>query len=233
MNQADRLLFCTRFRSPMAGEPICNFLYLSAFANLQTAPQLHHNGAMECRLEGVGAFCSRAVFRHARRAVSIGLLSILTSFKAHAAEDVSIELSGDIEARCRFTSFLSSAELGEVLQTGTQQIPFQIDCNTPFSFEVRSREGALKGQAAMTAPGFANIIPYTLELKIPTDEGLIASQCASSTLAASTPSCGRGTSGSAIAIEQTGSLTISWSIADVPVAGSYADIVTVTVGPRF
>ena len=188
---------------------------------------------MECGLEGIGAFGSRAVFRHARRGVLIGLLSILTNHQAHGSEDVSIELSGNIEARCRLTSFPTSAELGEVLQSGIHQIPFQIDCNTPFSFEVRSREGALKGQAAVTAPGFTTLIPYTLELKIPTDEGLIVSQCASSTLAAATPSCGRGTSGSAIAIERTGSLTLSWSIADVPVAGAYADVVTVNVGPRY
>ena len=188
---------------------------------------------MECGLEGIGAFGSRAVFRHARRGVLIGLLSILASFKAHASDDVSIELSGNIEARCRLTSFPASAELGEVLQNGIHQIPFQIDCNTPFNFEVRSREGGLKGQGAVTAPGFASIIPYTLELKIPTDEGLIVSQCASSTLAAATPSCGSGTSGFAIAIEQTGSLTMSWSIADIPVAGAYTDIVIVSVGPRF
>ena len=184
-------------------------------------------------MEGIGAFCSRAVFRHARRGALIALLSILTYNKAHAGDDVSIELSGNIEARCRLTSFPASAELGEVLQNGIHQIPFQIDCNTPFNFEVRSREGALKAQGAVTAPGFAKIIPYTLELKIPTDEGLIVSQCASSTLAVATPSCGSGTSGFAIAIEETGSLTMSWSIADIPVAGTYTDVVTVSVGPRF
>jgi hypothetical protein len=188
---------------------------------------------MGCELEGIGAFRSRAVFRHARHCALIALLSILTDNKARAGDDVSIELSGNIEARCRLTSFPASAELGEVRQSGTHQIPFQIDCNTPFNFEVRSREGALKGQGAVTAPGFASIIPYTLELKIPTDEGLIVSQCASSTLAAATPSCGSGTSGFAIAIEQIGSLTMSWSIADTPVAGSYTDVVIVSVGPRY
>jgi hypothetical protein len=188
---------------------------------------------MGCELEAIGAFRSRAVFRHARRGVLITLLAILTPCSTQAGDDVSIELSGDIPARCRLTSLPASAELGEVRQTGTHQIPFQIDCNTPFNFEVRSREGGLKGQGATTAPGFASIIPYTLELKIPTDEGLLVSQCASPTLAVATPSCGGGSSGFAIAIEETGSLTMSWSITDIPVAGAYTDVVIVSVGPRF
>jgi hypothetical protein len=137
-----------------------------------------------------------------------------------------------VPARGRLTALPGSVNLGALTKTGTQFIPFQVNCNAPFNYSVRSREGALKTGALNVPPGFVVKIPYSLETRIPTNEGLIIDQCGSATLAMSVPSCGHGGSGSAIAIEQIGSLMISWAISDELVVGTYTDVVTLSVSPR-
>ncbi len=176
------------------------------------------------------------LFRAPLRCARICVLAILAvgrySSGAVAEDSVSIELVGEIEARCRLLQLPATLDLGRLTKSGVQLVPFQIDCNSPFAYEVRSREGGLKSENAVVAAGFAAIIPYTLELRVPTDGGFILDQCNSATLAIALPACGHGNSGSAVAIEQTASLMISWSTSEELVAGVYADVVTVNVSPR-
>jgi hypothetical protein len=151
----------------------------------------------------------------------------------HAEDLVTIEVVGEIDPKCRLSALPTGIELGQISASGTRSIPFQIDCNTPFEFSVRSRDGALKNPGTPeNSIGFLNQIPYALEVRIPTDEGLILDQCDSGILSEASPSCGHGNSGFATAIDQTASLIVTWAVSAELVAGTYSDVLTVTFQPR-
>ena len=197
------------------------------------ALRLHQKDAMELWRARTSLGWSRA----AQQCVGTCALAILVASACHSnacADDaVSIEIVGDIAARCRLSALPATVDMGSLAKTGTQFIPFQVDCNAPFGFDVRSRDGGLKGEFVGTASGFTNIIPYTLEVRIPTDGGLIFEQCGSAALGSTTPSCGHGDSGNAVAIDETASLFVAWETSEEIVAGTYVDVLTVSVFPRF
>jgi hypothetical protein len=191
-----------------------------------------HKMGMKFWLPGKAGLLSCRVSRRARACVIAFFAASAQTTSACAGDSVAIELVGDIEPECRLTALPGGINLGTLAKTGTQLIPFQLNCNAPFDYSVRSREGGLKAGALNVPLGFAAKIPYALETRIPTNEGIIIDQCGSATLATAAPPCGHGGSGSAIAIEQTGSLMISWAIGDELVAGTYTDVVTLSVSPR-
>jgi hypothetical protein len=166
-------------------------------------------------------------------ACSITALAVCLTFQAtHADDVVTIQLVGEIDPECRLSALPSSIELAQISASGTQSIPFEIDCNTPFEYSVRSREGALKSGVPAPSIGFVDQILYVLQTRIPTDEFLILNQCDSQSLSGASPSCGHGNSGNATAIHQTASLAISWTVSAEVVAGTYTDVLTLTFGPR-
>jgi hypothetical protein len=166
-------------------------------------------------------------------ACSFVALAVSPVSEVRAEDLVTIELVGEIDPKCRLSALPAGIELGQISASGTQTMSFQIDCNTPFEYGISSRDGALKnGEGPQPGMGFANQIPYMLEIRIPTDEALILEQCDSESLSGATPSCGQGNSGSATAINQTASLMISWAVTSELVAGIYSDIVTLTFRPR-
>jgi hypothetical protein len=191
-----------------------------------------HKVRMKFRLPGKVGVGSCRASRHVGVCIIAFFVAGAQTTGTCADDSIAIELIGDIEPECRLTALPGSVNLGALTKTGTQFIPFQVNCNAPFNYSVRSREGALKTGALNVPPGFVVKIPYSLETRIPTNEGLIIDQCGSATLAMSVPSCGHGGSGSAIAIEQIGSLMISWAISDELVVGTYTDVVTLSVSPR-
>lgn len=153
---------------------------------------------------------------------------------ANAADAVSIELQGEIEPVCRLTSLSTTIDLGDIGNSGSRQIPLGVDCNTPFSYTVQSFAGGLKASAlGSSAPGFISLLPYLVEISVPTDAGLVTGQCQSTALTAENPSCTYQGSSTGIAIRQTGILSLTWATQDELIAGTYSDILTLTVRPRW
>jgi hypothetical protein len=158
----------------------------------------------------------------------------LSANTSNAGDTVSIELLGEIEAECQLTSINANVDLGQISGSGSQNLVFGIHCNAPFSTSLRSREGGLKHAGGISnAPGFTSLIPYTAQITIPTDAGVIANQCASADLTETLSSCPDLDSGNGIAIEQTGTLMVSWSADDELLAGTYSDVITLNVGVSY
>jgi hypothetical protein len=165
--------------------------------------------------------------------VGAAALLLLSPIALQAGDKVTIEVSGVIETECAVSGLQSHANLGQLSASGTQMFPFQINCNTPFGYELKSSQGGLRHTSARGAGvGFTTLIPYTAEVKIPTDTGLISDQCGSQIMALS-DGCAWSNSGNGISINETGSITIAWSVNGHPVAGSYSDLLTLNVFPRF
>lgn len=152
---------------------------------------------------------------------------------SHAGDLVTIEVTGEIEPKCRISAFANAIEFGQISASGTQAATFHVDCNSPFEYRLRSRNGALQNlEHQEHSAGFANRIPYSLEFRLPTDGGLILERCDSATLSDASPSCGGGNSGGGIAISQTASIAVSWVAPSHLVAGTYSDFITLTFCPR-
>lgn len=160
-------------------------------------------------------------------------LLLLSPITLHAGDKVTIEISGVIETECAVSGLQSHANLGQLSPSGTQMSSFQINCNTPFGYELQSSQGGLRHASARTAGvGFTTLIPYAVEVKIPTNIGLIFDQCTSQMMASS-DGCAWSNSGNGISINETGSITIAWSANGQFVAGSYSDLLTLNIFPRF
>lgn len=152
----------------------------------------------------------------------------------NAGDAVSIELQGEIEPVCRLTGLSTTIDLGNIANSGSRQIPLGVDCNTPFSYTVQSLAGGLKASAlGSSAPGFVSLLPYLLQISIPTDAGPVTGQCQSTELTAENPQCTYQGSSTGIAIRQTGTLTLTWATPDELIAGTYSDVLTLTVQPRW
>lgn len=196
------------------------------------APALPHNGVMKSWWRQIVTSSLHPLWLAGCSIVA--WTALYPVFRTRAEDLVTIEVVGEIDPKCRLSALPTGIELGQISASGTRSIPFQIDCNTPFEFSVRSRDGALKNPGAPenSSIGFSNQIPYMLEVRVPTDEGLILGQCDSASLAVASPSCGHGNSGFATAINQTASLTVTWAVSGELVAGTYSDVLTVTFQPR-
>ena len=152
---------------------------------------------------------------------------------SQSSDLVSIGLEGEIEAECRVNLLAATANLGEIGASGSKVIPFTLNCNTPFAYQVHSRERGLKHSGLSSQqPWFAGLLPYTLDLRIPTDAGIITERCISGSLGGTPTDCANGASGGGIALNQNGSLTISWSTDSELLAGVYSDVLTFTVRPQ-
>jgi hypothetical protein len=199
---------------------------------LLAEPALLHNGTMTLWGRHKNSRSSRRLLWLPACSI-VALTTPLPATQTRAEDLVTIEVVGEIDPKCRLNALPVGIELGQISKSGTQLIPFQINCNAPFEYSVRSRDGALKHLDVIEASiGLVAQIPYKLDVRIPTDEGLILDQCDSSNLSGSSPSCGHGNSGSSTAIDQTASLTLSWNVSAELVAGTYSDVLTLTFRPR-
>jgi hypothetical protein len=146
-----------------------------------------------------------------------------------AGETVSIELEGEIEPKCGLDAMADYLELGEIGSVGSKSASFSISCNAPFSYSLHSQEGGLRNTATAPSSSFISLLPYLVGVDIPTNTGSIADECMSSSLQSSPSGCAHSTSGNGVSINQTGSLTISWSVPEELMAGSYTDTLTINV----
>jgi hypothetical protein len=159
------------------------------------------------------------------------LLSAAMFLDRAAAQDVTIGLAGEIPASCQLTGLQTNTSLGAITEPGTAIIPFQVRCNTPFAFSVTSASGALKAQYAIAAPpGFTAAIPYSIVPRIPTNLGVITGTCASTTVKLGATTCFFPNSGQGVALSGDSSLTLSWQVGEIPMAGAFTDVLTISVG---
>jgi len=157
----------------------------------------------------------------------------LSTAPSFAGDNISIELQGEIEPQCRLSNVATHVQLGHITPAGSHAVNFGIHCNAPFRYTIRSQEGGLRhsGQPLVRV-GFTGLIPYALRITIPTDTGGISDLCDSSQLSGD-GACAFSHSGNGIALAQTAALIFSWSLSQEPIAGSYADVITISVQPNY
>jgi hypothetical protein len=167
--------------------------------------------------------------------IGIGvLLSVAVVPNRAEPQEVTIDLTGEIPASCQLTSVQTDTSLGAITEQGTASIPFQVRCNTPFAFSVTSRSGALKIEHAMTSPpGFTATIPYSIVSRVLTNLGPITGTCASTALKVGAVTCAFPNSGQGVALSGDSSLTLSWQVSQIPLAGIFSDVLTLSVGPIY
>jgi hypothetical protein len=158
------------------------------------------------------------------------LISTAIFLDRAAAQDVTIDLAGEIPASCQLTGMQANTNLGAITERGTASIPFQLRCNTPFAFSVTSASGALKAQYANAPPGFTAAIPYSIAPRIPTNLGVITGTCASTAVKEGAATCFFPNSGQGVALSGDSSLTLSWQVSEIPMSGAFTDVLTISVG---
>jgi hypothetical protein len=152
---------------------------------------------------------------------------------AYAADHVTIRLSGEIAPRCEISSPATVADLGRLDSGGEHIFQFELHCNDAFAYQLTSRHGGLKhsdGAATATGP-FVSLLPYTVDITIPSDDGAMVEQCGSGQLQAGVQGCGAKASQGSAATNKTGSLVIRWDSSSAPIAGVYRDVLSLTLLP--
>jgi hypothetical protein len=168
-----------------------------------------------------------------RRPVIALLQYALLAHGAYAADTVAIRLFGEISPRCELSSLATAVELGTLGGGGEREIQFGIHCNDAFAYQLTSRHGGLShSDAAATANApFVSLVPYTVDITIPSDNGAMEEQCDSGQLQAGVQGCGAKASGGSAATNKTGSLVIRWDSSSTPIAGVYQDVLRLTLLP--
>jgi hypothetical protein len=164
-----------------------------------------------------------------------GALSLICLASSSYAQSVTIHLEGEVPSFCRLETSTTQILLGELTNTGRAVFPFRVRCNTPFHFSLFSRNGALvTGSDGPLRPGFRATVPYEAAVNIPTSAGFISGACGSDHLRATAQSCIFPDSRGGIALTGEATITVNWSLgADILVAGTYTDSLTLEVGARF
>lgn len=151
-----------------------------------------------------------------------------------SAQGVTIELEGQIPVSCGIEALASQVSLGDVSHPGTKTLPFRVRCNTPFTFQLSSQNGALEtAWSRAISTGFTRHVVYTAALQIPTNVGAVAGSCPSWGLRQGSSTCAYPSSGEGVALSGESSLTIAWTSRREPLAGNYSDMMTVVIGGRF
>jgi spore coat protein U-like protein len=168
-----------------------------------------------------------------RRPVIALVQYALLAHGAYAADSVTIQLSGEISPRCELSSPATVVELGSLNAGGEREFQFDLHCNDTFAYQLTSRHGGLShSDAAMTANApFVSLLPYTVDITIPSDDGAMVEQCESGQLQAGVQGCGAKASGGSAATNKTGSLIIRWDSGSTPIAGTYRDVLSLTLQP--
>jgi len=166
--------------------------------------------------------------------VTILFFLLAPSFAA-AGSSGEVTLQGVVAEDCWIDNVPATVHLGDLGQSSSDAIPFDFSCNAPFQYSLTSQNGALVHVMQSGVTGFASQLGYAVDVSLPTDTGAgIADTCASSEIAAGAVTCSFSDSGADIALNKTGSLTLSWTApargAATPLlAGDYADSLTLTI----
>lgn len=192
-----------------------------------------------------------AAHRHAQtRAAAVAASVAACAFVQPAlaqSQPLSIELAAQIPPRCGFASGGVSGAAGtpDLEAAGHLSIRVRLDCNTPYALGVVATNGALTNlDARPDGSGFAFAKPYSLQLALETDRGIIRSErCLSPQLRIGgdcsfmASAAGRGLgSGRGISVGRDAVLDIRWADqSTLPrrlAQGRYRDTLTLVIGPR-
>ena len=171
---------------------------------------------------------------------AIALLAALSA-PASAANRVSIKLNGEIAPECfldggagNTSALVMPISAGDLTKAGRRDLRFSVTCNSPFTYRMEAQHGALTlAGAGAPVTGFAAKVPYEVAVHIPTDAAPIDDRCPGEALREGQVRCRFSDSGNGIALGVEGRLTLAWTPGPAPpLAGAYADRLTVTIGAR-
>lgn len=119
---------------------------------------------------------------------------------------------------------------------------FTPQCTAPWRIAVSSQNGALLNSVAAPTAAFTNRAPYTVNLHVVTDTGSTDDQCAVANLTTANTACSfEGAASAANGLQlprsylQSGSYieatAAAYAGSQVLVAGTYQDVLTITVSP--
>jgi hypothetical protein len=169
---------------------------------------------------------------------------------AQASHEVRLEVNASIPVRCGFAAAGMRPDAFKAMAIGsarTTELP--LDCNTPFTIAVTSDQGGLvpqditaQSRAMGEQEGFATKLDYGVALSLPVLDiasggtpRIVSTACLSAAdlfSRACDLSAGSGLSVQAITSGQPGALTVTLlSSAKKPVAGTYSDIIHITIEP--
>jgi hypothetical protein len=170
---------------------------------------------------------------------------------AQTARDVTLDVAAAVPQRCALVGTGVAAGSFTGMNVGeARSAALSLDCNTPFSISVTSSAGGLVPQGLSQASlemgrteGFLTRLDYRIGLVLPVldvpsggSARTLTSGCASATTMQAGGSCalssGTGLAVDGISSGQAGQLTVTLpEPAGRPVAGSYADTITITIAP--
>ncbi len=162
-------------------------------------------------------------------AIATGAL-ILTATSAVAWDQVQIALIGEIERTCSVSGGLNAVDLGDVTRGSRRDLSLGVSCNTPFQYTLVSANGGLRHNGGLKRiGGFTDLLPYRVNVLVPTDTGSAAFSCASDQMTVQAGRCAPADSGGGIALGQTAALSLSWQAPPLPLlAGRFEDALTIS-----
>ncbi len=145
---------------------------------------------------------------------------------------VTVALTGSIAPACTLGAPNLHVDFGEIKQAGTAFAPFSVSCNTGFRVSLSSQNGGLLHTGGSQAsPPFIALVPYKVALTLG-GNAVPLDVCPADHMTSAFPACS-GPAGPGIAVaNQKATLGFVWDLhGGIPLAGSYRDILTVTVTP--
>ncbi len=154
--------------------------------------------------------------------------------------ELEVEIVGSIAARCEMTS--SALLVGDVdlKSSGETRADFGLNCNAPFTVQLRSQSGAFVNAAP--PQGILDRAAYEVSVDVVTDNGRRElGWCDAEALAASakagcafSPQNGGWSSGEETAIGKSGTVRLRWNDNDrsAPLFGDYRDQITIELKVR-
>lgn len=159
---------------------------------------------------------------------------LLSGHPATASDQVQIALIGEIETTCSLSGSLAAVDLGDVTATSRRDFTLGVSCNTPFQYTLVSANGGLRHAGNISRIGlFTDLLPYRVDVSVPTDAGGAAFACDSASMTEGAGRCPPADSGSGIALDQTAALSLSWQPPQVPMlAGRFEDALTISFSAK-
>ena len=160
---------------------------------------------------------------------------VLVSPTAAIAQQVNLDLAGEIELTCTFESAGSGNETIDISELGPGQVTvdLEVDCNAPFSYTIESQNGGFLNADALdlSSTGGTALVPYSAIISIDglTDLGLTAATTDSEEMARANGGFSANSNG-AVVFQSGGEMVIEWDTTDISLfAGEYSDVITLSI----
>lgn len=189
-----------------------------------------------CQMELISAVPARTA-RQLPKALIAAAVVFGAGVAARASNHVQVEVRGVIEKECSIIRGRSASvdfSLGDISSSGSKEISYTINCNTPFKYSITSENGGLQNSKIIqTAPGFEVRLPYNIAVHIPTDDVIIDDHCASETVRIGHVACQFSDSRNGIAVDSQARVTMTWIQQKQLAAGRYFDNIVLTIAAKF